>query len=189
MLRAYKFGYAGAREVLLNKYGFDAAPLLLRPHAKALHGTARVVSNCINQYTKTVLQSAPDTLRKEADDALKKKEAAEKWVYCAPGKKALQDSVDFSQETRYLLFDDDQEKNFHDLLCLLDRIAAVERNIIRVAVYELNYCPDIPALVSIDEAIEIAKAFASEKSGVFINGILNGVKDALPPDAKQRPGS
>lgn len=87
MLRAYKFGYAGAREVLLNKYGFDAAPLLLRPHAKALHGTARVVSNCINQYTKTVLQSAPDTLRKEADDALKKKEAAEKWVYCAPGKK------------------------------------------------------------------------------------------------------
>ena len=38
-------------------------------------------------------------------------------------------------------------------------------------------------------AIEIAKAFASEKSGVFINGILNGVKDALPPDAKQRPGS
>ena len=128
MLRAYKFGYAGAREVLLNKYGFDAAPLLLRPHAKALHGTARVVSNCINQYTKTVLQSAPDTLRKEADDALKKKEAAEKWVYCAPGKKALQDSVDFSQETRYLLFDDDQEKNFHDLLCLLDRIAAVERS-------------------------------------------------------------
>ena len=52
MLRAYKFGYAGAREVLLNKYGFDAAPLLLRPRAKALHGTARVVSNCINQYTK-----------------------------------------------------------------------------------------------------------------------------------------
>ena len=71
----------------------------------------------------------------------------------------------------------------------LSRIAAVERNIIRVAVYELNYCPDIPAIVSIDEAIEIAKAFASEKSGVFINGILNGVKDALPPDAKQRPGS
>lgn len=128
MLRAYKFGYAGAREVLLNKYGFDAAPLLLRPRAKALRGTARVVSNCINQYTKTVLQSAPDTLRKEADDALKKKEDAEKWVYCAPGKKALQDSVDFSQETRYLLFDDDQEKNFHDLLCLLDRIAAVERS-------------------------------------------------------------
>ena len=71
----------------------------------------------------------------------------------------------------------------------LARIAAVERNIIRLAVYELNYCPDIPVLVSIDEAIEIAKTFASEKSGTFINGILNGVKDALPPDTRQRPGS
>jgi len=70
----------------------------------------------------------------------------------------------------------------------LSRIAAVERNIIRVAIYELKYCPDIPALVSIDEAIEISKAFATEKSGVFINGILNGVKDSLPPDAKLRPG-
>ena len=65
----------------------------------------------------------------------------------------------------------------------------MERNIIRVAVYELKYCPDIPVLVSIDEAIEIAKTFASEKSGTFINGILNGVKDALPPDTRQRPGS
>jgi len=72
----------------------------------------------------------------------------------------------------------------------ISRIAAVERNIIRVAVYELKYCPDIPALVSIDEAIEISKEFATEKSGVFINGILNGVKDSLPPGAKQpHPGS
>ena len=71
----------------------------------------------------------------------------------------------------------------------ISRIAAVERNIIRVAIYELKYCPDIPALVSIDEAIEISKAFATEKSGVFINGILNGVKDSLPPDAKLRQGS
>ena len=71
----------------------------------------------------------------------------------------------------------------------LSRIAAVERNIIRVAIYELKFCPDIPALVSIDEAIEIAKEFASEKSGVFINGILNGVKDTLPAGAKQPQGN
>ena len=69
------------------------------------------------------------------------------------------------------------------------RIAAVDRNIIRVAVYELKFCPDIPALVSIDEAIEISKDFANEKSGNFINGILNGVKDSLPPGAKQNPRS
>ena len=71
----------------------------------------------------------------------------------------------------------------------LTRIAAVERNIIRVAIYELKFRPDIPALVSIDEAIEIAKEFASEKSGVFINGILNGVKDTLPAGAKQPQGN
>lgn len=65
-----------------------------------------------------------------------------------------------------------------------ERMSAVDRNIMKVAIYELNYCPDIPALVSINEAIEIAKEFSSEKSGMFINGILNSVKDTLPPDAK-----
>ena len=70
----------------------------------------------------------------------------------------------------------------------IERMPAVDRNIMRVAIYELKYCPDIPALVSIDEAIEIAKQFGSEKSGLFINGILNGVKDSLPPDAKSHSG-
>ena len=68
----------------------------------------------------------------------------------------------------------------------IKRMAAVDRNIIRIAVFELKYCPEIPVLVSIDEAIEIAKSYAAEKSGVFINGILNGVKDALPPDIKNK---
>ncbi len=70
----------------------------------------------------------------------------------------------------------------------IDRMPVVDRNIMRVAIFELQYCPDIPALVSIDEAIEISKDFSSEKSGVFINGILNGVKDSLPPGAKNPPG-
>ena len=68
----------------------------------------------------------------------------------------------------------------------IKRMAAVDRNIIRIAVFELKYCPEIPVLVSIDEAIEISKSYATEKSGVFINGILNGVKDSLPPDAKEK---
>lgn len=66
----------------------------------------------------------------------------------------------------------------------ISRMSAVDRNIIRVAVFELYYCPDIPALVSIDEAIEIAKDFSSEKSGNFINGLLNAIKDQLPPQVK-----
>ena len=66
----------------------------------------------------------------------------------------------------------------------ISRMSAVDRNIIRVAVYELFHCPDIPALVSINEAIEIAKDFSSSKSGNFINGLLNTIKDQLPPHSK-----
>ena len=70
----------------------------------------------------------------------------------------------------------------------IDRMPVVDRNIMRVAIFELEICPDIPALVSIDEAIEISKDFSSEKSGIFINGILNGVKDSLHAGAKNPPG-
>ena len=61
-----------------------------------------------------------------------------------------------------------------------------QRNIIRIAVFEMKHCPEIPALVSINEAIEIAKSYAAEKSGVFINGVLNGVKDSLPQDGSEK---
>ena len=66
----------------------------------------------------------------------------------------------------------------------ISRMPVVDRNIIRVAIFELYYCPDIPALVSINEAIEIAKDYSSGKSGLFINGLLNAVKDDLPPNTK-----
>ncbi|MBE6370516.1 MAG: transcription antitermination factor NusB [Lentisphaerae bacterium] len=75
----------------------------------------------------------------------------------------------------------------------ISRMSTVDRNIIRVAVFELFHCPDIPALVSINEAIEIAKDYSSSKSGNFINGLLNTIKDKLPPHAKnpdcKNPGS
>lgn len=70
----------------------------------------------------------------------------------------------------------------------VSRMSAVDRNIMRIAIFELKYCEDIPPVVSIDEAIEIGKDFSSEKSGVFINGILNGIKNKLyqkPPAAKK----
>lgn len=57
----------------------------------------------------------------------------------------------------------------------LHRMAAVDRNIIRLAVYELCHCPDIPIKVSLNEAIEIAKKFGSEESGAFVNGILDQI--------------
>ena len=57
----------------------------------------------------------------------------------------------------------------------LTRMAVVDRNIIRMSVYEFLHEDDTPKLVIIDEAIEIAKKFGTDKSSQFINGILDGI--------------
>ncbi len=59
------------------------------------------------------------------------------------------------------------------------RIAVVDRNILRLAIYELLYRNDIPPVVSINEAIELAKKFSTEDSGRFVNGVLDRVKKDL----------
>ena len=56
----------------------------------------------------------------------------------------------------------------------LERLAAVDRNILRLAMFELMHEPDTPPAVVIDEAIEIAKKFGAEESGRFVNGVLDG---------------
>lgn len=61
----------------------------------------------------------------------------------------------------------------------LNRMACVDRNIIRIAVYELLFCEDIPARVAINEAIDIGKKYGTEGSGAFINGILDSVHTAM----------
>ncbi len=57
----------------------------------------------------------------------------------------------------------------------LSRMAVVDRNIMRMSVYEFLHEDDTPKLVIIDEAIEIAKKFGTDKSSQFINGILDGI--------------
>jgi N utilization substance protein B len=57
----------------------------------------------------------------------------------------------------------------------LDRMAVVDRNVLRMAVYEILYRLDIPTSVTINEAIEIAKKFGTDESGAFVNGILDRV--------------
>ena len=57
----------------------------------------------------------------------------------------------------------------------ISRMAVVDRNIIRMSIYELMNEPDTPKLVIIDEAIEIGKKFGTQKSSQFINGILDGI--------------
>jgi len=61
----------------------------------------------------------------------------------------------------------------------LNRLAAVDRNILRVAIYEMLHSPDVAPVVIINEAIEIAKKFGAEKSGGFVNGILDRIKREL----------
>jgi N utilization substance protein B len=58
----------------------------------------------------------------------------------------------------------------------LERMSIVDRNILRLATYELLYRPDIPAKVSINEAVDIGKKYGSEDSGSFINGILDRIR-------------
>ncbi len=72
----------------------------------------------------------------------------------------------------------------------LHRIAAVDRNILRIAIYEMLFCPEVPPVVSINEAIEIAKRFGSEDSGRFVNGVLDRVRGELPrPSSPGKTGS
>lgn len=57
----------------------------------------------------------------------------------------------------------------------LDRMSRVDRNILRLAVSELFYQVDVPVRVTLDEAVELAKAFGGDESGRFVNGILDRV--------------
>jgi N utilization substance protein B len=70
-----------------------------------------------------------------------------------------------------------------------ERLAMVDRNILRLAVYEMLFRPEIPPVVSINEAIEIAKKFSSAESGAFVNGLLDKVKKELLRPARQAAGS
>ncbi len=61
----------------------------------------------------------------------------------------------------------------------ISRMSCVDRNILRIAVFELLYCADIPPKVSINEAIDVGKRFGTEESGAFINGILDSIRLAM----------
>ena len=61
----------------------------------------------------------------------------------------------------------------------IHRMSCVDRNVMRIAVYELLYCDDIPPKVSINEAVDIGKKFGTQDSGAFINGIMDSIRGAL----------
>ncbi len=57
----------------------------------------------------------------------------------------------------------------------LDRMSSIDRNILRIGVAEILYCPNVPPKVAINEAVELAKKYGNSESGSFVNGILDGV--------------
>jgi transcription antitermination protein NusB len=79
----------------------------------------------------------------------------------------------------------------------LDRMAAIDRNILRLGAFEMLFCPEVPAKVAINEALELAKRYSTAQSSRFVNGILDRVlqcqiQEASPePDLEtaQEPGS
>jgi len=61
----------------------------------------------------------------------------------------------------------------------LDRMTIIDRNILRIAIFELLYCGDIPPKVTLNEAIDLGKRYGSEESGSFINGILDRIQNEV----------
>ena len=61
----------------------------------------------------------------------------------------------------------------------IERMAVVDRNILRMAVFELAKAPSTPAVVVLDEAIEVGKKYGSEQSGAFLNGILDAIRKRM----------
>ena len=60
----------------------------------------------------------------------------------------------------------------------VDRMAKVDRNILRLGIYEIVFASDIPGRVAVNEAVELAKRFGTDESGAFVNGILDSVLKA-----------
>jgi N utilization substance protein B len=73
----------------------------------------------------------------------------------------------------------DEEIQKHAKNWSLQRMAAVDRNVLRLAAYEMLFRDDIPPIVSINEAVDIAKKFSTHDSGKFVNGILDQIRKEL----------
>ncbi|MBN1460012.1 MAG: transcription antitermination factor NusB [Armatimonadetes bacterium] len=67
----------------------------------------------------------------------------------------------------------------------LERMAHLDRNIMRLATYELLYLPDIPPSVTVDEAVELAKRYSTAESGRFVNGVLGNIVRNLEEERSQ----
>jgi len=70
----------------------------------------------------------------------------------------------------------------------IERMARVDRNVLRLGVWELAYRPGVPRAVVLDEAVELAKAYGTEESSAFVNGVLNRTAETLGRDGTSAEG-
>jgi len=68
----------------------------------------------------------------------------------------------------------------------LDRMAAIDRNILRLGAYEMLFCPDVPTKVAINESLELAKRYSTAQSSRFVNGILDRLQGVNPSKSPPR---
>jgi N utilization substance protein B len=71
----------------------------------------------------------------------------------------------------------------------LDRMAAIDRNILRLGAFEMLFCPDVPTKVAINEALELAKRYSTAQSSRFVNGILDRLQASIPDAGSSEPAS
>jgi N utilization substance protein B len=69
----------------------------------------------------------------------------------------------------------------------IEQITMVDRNVLRIGIYEMKYDPEIPEKVAINEAIELAKTFGGESSGKFVNGVLGTIYKQIADKGEQKP--
>jgi transcription antitermination factor NusB len=69
----------------------------------------------------------------------------------------------------------------------LEQMAGVERAVLRLATYELLFCPDVPVKAAINESIELAKTFGGDEAGRFVNGVLGRIMTQVPRAAGGTP--
>lgn len=95
------------------------------------------------------------------------------------------DTIDFAEQlvlgVTHNLKEIDALLETHSTHWKLSRMPIVDRNILRIAVYEVLHCEDIPKSVTLNEAIDIGKKFGTEDSGAFINGVLDNLAKGVKP--------
>jgi len=113
-----------------------------------------------------------------ADDAL-----AAAWGASAEAEKPDPETQRFARElvsgVRSNLADIDALIREYSHHWRIDRMTRIDRNVLRIGIFELKYRADIPRSVSIDEAVELGKKYGTEESSAFVNGLLDRIAQAL----------